>query len=128
MIIALWLTCFVLFTLCVSFFFLLLFKNPQAHQALRILNDGFREGLSGSGLIDQRRKKYEVELWVWEVGDEDYAADECLERTTWAPMDIADWMKEGLPGTPESGIDCGEDCCCQLVRYRPRKTKKPHQS
>lgn len=126
MIVLLWLITFVLFALCVSFFTLLLFKDPQAHQMLRIIRNGFREGLTGSGLIDKNRRKYEVELWVWEVEDEDYASDECLERATWAPMDIADWMKEGLPGTPECGIDCGEKCCCRLIRYH--STKKPHQS
>jgi len=127
MLIILWLTCFVLFALCVTFLTLLLFRNPQAHQLLRIVGDGFKDGLTGSGFIDKKHKKYEVELWVWEVEDENYASEECLERATWAPMDIADWMKEGLPGTPESGIDCGEECCCQLVRYRPRQSKKPHQ-
>ena len=66
------------------------------------------------------RRKYPVELYVWKITNDEHVCEDCLDRASWEPMDIADWMKEGLPGTPEAELECGEKCRCKLVLYNPR--------
>ncbi len=53
------------------------------------------------------------------MDDEDVCED-CLKRASWPPMDIADWMKVGLPRTSEAHTSCGQHCRCQLVPYKPK--------
>lgn len=76
---------------------------------------GFGEALRTFGFF--LPKKYPVELWVWETMEDEEVCDDCLERSDWGPMDIADWMKKGLPRTPEAETQCAANCRCQLVRY-----------
>lgn len=85
-----------------------------------IISNGFRTALCQCGLGPQR-SRYEIELFVWESDDNVVCrqCDVCQERKEWPPMDIADWMAEGIPRTPEADCECGEHCQCRLVRYNP---------
>ena len=87
-------------------------------EAFKTLWNGIREGLKGTSLW--ARKRYPVELWKWETMQDEDVCEDCLERASWPPMDIADWMKEGLPGTPEAETQCGPNCRCQLVPCKPK--------
>ena len=88
--------------------------------------NGFNDGLRSCGLRPTR--KYPAELWVWETMDDEDVCEDCRERATWPPLDIADWMKTGLPGTPESECECGQNCRCRLLRYKPSPfTPRGHQ-
>lgn len=119
-----WLIFYTIFVIAATVATLALFLNPKLPEALQILRNGFREGLRGGGLAEKPR--YPVELWVWETMDDDEVCEDCLERASWPPMDIADWMKEGLPGTPESETGCRHECRCRLVPYNPQKSTRRH--
>ena len=112
------------FILCVIFFMVVsfslaatLWKTPFVRNSLSTFLHGFKEGLKGSGLKSSARA-YPVELWVWETMDDHEVCEDCLERASWPPMDIADWMKEGLPRTSESETQCGHHCRCQIVPFK----------
>lgn len=75
------------------------------------------------------RRKYPVELYVWKISNDENVCEDCLDRASWEPMDIADWMKEGLPGTHEADTECGDKCRCKLVLYNPRPARhRDHSS
>ncbi len=105
-------------TIGLSLLVMALSGNKKVKQGLRILWQGFQEALKGSGVAPVR-PRYPVELYKWETMDDEDVCEDCLERATWPPMDIADWMKEGLPGTPEAETECGHECRCRLIRYKP---------
>ena len=63
---------------------------------------------------------YPVELYKWVTAGDGAVCGDCLERASWAPMDIADWMKEGLPRTLEADTACGENCRCRLILTQRR--------
>lgn len=107
---------------CLITYFL---KYSQTQESWQALWHGFKEGLKGAGFLFPR--KYPVELYIWKISDDDEACENCLERASWEPMDIADWMKEGLPGTPEAETECGENCRCKLVLYKPANQKLPRR-
>jgi hypothetical protein len=96
-----------------------IFNQPHARESLSVLIEGFKEGLRGSGL-GLNPKKYTTELWRWELSETCKDCDDCIERSLWEPMDIADWMKEGLPRTVEADTECGDKCGCQIVPVKPQ--------
>ena len=111
--------------LCIGlgvFLLYVLLQKPDTRESFRILMNGIKEGFKGAGFLLPR--KYPVELYVWEPVEDDDVCEDCLERSSLPPMDIADWMKEGLPGTPEAETECGEKCRCRLVLYNPRKATR----
>lgn len=124
--VAAWLLCFILFIFTAAFLTAILLNNSPSSSpsAWQTLLNRIRERLNGDGRHPPKHR-YPVELWVWDNSEEDDPCEESLERCTWAPMDIADWMKEGIPQTPESGTEMCEGCRCQLVRYQ--KSRRPHQ-
>lgn len=63
---------------------------------------------------------FPVELYKWVTAGDSAVCADCLERASWAPMDIVDWMKEGLPRTPEADTACGENCRCRLILTQRR--------
>ena len=87
-------------------------------EALRTIMNGFRQGLRHCG-VNLSKKKCPVELWKWETMKDEDVCEDCLERTSWPPMDIVDWMKEGVPRTPEADTYCSPNCRCELIRYKP---------
>lgn len=95
----------------------------RAKEALRIIIGGFRQGLRQCGLLIAK-KKCSVELWKWQAMDDEDVCEDCLQRASWPAMDIADWMKEGLPRTPEAQTECEEHCRCELVRHEPNSVVK----
>jgi len=123
MLIIFWLICVLTFLLLASLLLIILLKNPDNREYLRTFFNGLSEGFFKSGLKNPKAR-YPIELWIWETLDDEDVCEDCLDRTTWPPMDIADWMKEGLPGTPESETQCHDNCRCQLVRYNPRKSSQ----
>ena len=93
-------------------------RHPRLKENFKTIKKGFSAGLKSSGLTVPKNN-YQSELWKWETMNAEDVCEDCLERSSWPPMDIADWMKEGMPRTPESETKCGENCRCQLVRYYP---------
>jgi hypothetical protein len=123
MIIAFWFLSLVLLGVVLGFLAWALVKDRRYSEGGRTLFNGFRSALKGYGFTNRR---YPVELWKWETMQDEDVCDDCLERAEWPPMDIADWMKEGLPGTPEAETECGEHCRCRLVRHRSTPFFKKH--
>ena len=123
MIIILWIICLILFSAATTLFFFLLFSHQGIPQALQNLIHELKQGLKrGRPLSPQSR--YPIELWIWEATADNDVCEDCLERALWPPMDIADWMREGHPRTPESETECGDGCRCRLVPYNPKKFSK----
>ena len=89
-------------------------------EAFRVMRAGFHHGLRQCGLTISK-KKLPVELWKWQTMDDEEVCPDCLHRAAWPAMDIADWMKEGLPGTSEAQTECGENCRCGLVLYEQKR-------
>lgn len=118
MIVLLWLVCSLLFVLTLTLALQGLFFNKKLRESLHTLATGFLKGLGGSGLLVSK-KKWPLELYKWETMDDEDVCDDCLERASWPPMDIADWMKEGMPRTAEADTECAEECRCRLVPCTP---------
>ena len=95
-------------------------------EVFRIIRTGFHHGLRQCG-ITIPNKKLPVELWKWQTMEDEDMCEDCLERSRWPAMDIADWMKEGLPGTPEAKTQCQENCRCGLVVVDQKKSLLPHR-
>ena len=114
MIILLWFTTILLLVSFSIVLILYLIKSPHTKESLQTLLNGFKEGLNWCGFF-MRKNRYPVELYKWVAMNDDEVCEECLERVFWEPMDIADWMKEGLPRTPEAETSCGHACRCELV-------------
>lgn len=119
MIILFWVFSYILFLSLTVILLRILIRHPQTREAWRTIWEGFQDGLQGCGL--KTKRKYPVDLWVWETMADEEVCDDCQERAAWPPMDIADWMKEGLPGTGESETECADHCRCRLVPYNPQK-------
>ena len=100
-------------------------KKKLSEKAARSFRHGLQDKASDPGSTAPKNK-YPVELWNWETLHDEDVCEECQERASWPPMDIADWMKEGMPRTPEAETQCGENCRCQLVRYYPGVSSKKH--
>jgi len=98
----------------------ILLKEPRTQEAFHLLMGGIKKGLKGCG-FKIRQHRYPVELYVWVTRNDEEVCEDCRDRASWPPMDIADWMKEGIPGTPEAETECGAQCRCKLMRYRAKK-------
>ena len=123
MIIALWLLTVILF---IGTFFLIvrIISKEEGHrEVFQILSEGFKKALEGCG-FHINKKEYSVELYEWVTSEDDDVCDDCLDRSAWPPMDIADWMKEGLPQTPEAHTQCSENCRCHLVFFKSKTLKQ----
>ena len=94
-------------------------KNPHLADALSTILGGVKHSFRWFGFVTPGQK-YPIELYQWQTMEDDEVCEDCLERSTWPPMDIADWMKEGLPGTAEAETQCGKNCRCELVIYKPK--------
>ena len=124
MVILFWLFCLILFIACGYLLLRSLLLYPPSQTAIKTFAQGFKEGLKGAGFLFPR-KSYAIELFKWETMEDDDVCEDCLERASWPAMDIADWMKEGLPRTPEADTRCGGQCRCELIPYKSKtKTKK----
>lgn len=122
MIIMFWIFLRFLFIGLLALLIVIAITNKFTQEALQTLWNGIKEGLRGSGFLFP--SKNEVELYRWVVTDEEHVCDDGIERASWPPMDIADWMKAGLPGTPEADTDCGSECSCKLLRCDRTDQKK----
>ena len=118
-----WLALCVVAVMCVLSF--LPNTSKRVKEAIQTILAGFQEGLRQCGLYLSRRK-YPVELWKWETMEDEDVCDDCLERASWPPMDIADWMKEGMPRTPEAHTQCAQQCRCHLVPYKANTYLEKH--
>ena len=97
-----------------------LIKLSNLQNDIRTLIKGIKTGLNGTGLAP-KKPRYPLELYQWITMDNDEVCEDCLDRATWLPMDIAGWMKEGLPRTPEAHTECGDQCRCELVLVKPKQ-------
>ena len=123
MIISLWFICTLSVIIISSCLLTFLWINKASFFSLRWQD--FKEELKGN-LFLPRKYRCPLELWKWETTDDESVCEDCLERANWPPMDIADWMKEGLPGTPEAHTHCKEHCRCELVlHHEPQRPPNP---
>jgi len=117
MTIALWLLC--LLVLAVSWGLLLIITSDYLARNIDFVLLGRKLAQFFSVKRPRAQKsRYPLDLWVWETNGEADVCDECLDRASWPPMDIVEWIKEGLPRTPECDTHCGEKCRCQIVPYK----------
>ena len=98
--------------------------HPRLAEALNIVMNGMREAFRGCGFCYWRTQS-RPELYRWQTMDDMEVCEDCLERASWEPMDIADWMKHGLPGTPEAETHCGKNCRCELILLEDSKILTP---
>jgi hypothetical protein len=84
------------------------------------LLNGFNHALRDSGFQEPSHKQ-KVPYFRWIPGPG--ACEESHQRAHWPSMDIIDWMKEGLPGTPEMRNKCGQQCHCRLINA-PKESRK----
>ena len=87
-------------------------QQSKNKEFLSIIQSGVKTALETCGFLFKSRKG-KIELYKWIILS-DEVCEECLERTTWPAMDIADWMKAGLPDTPDGESFCGNNCQCEL--------------
>jgi hypothetical protein len=117
MMIVLWILLRVVLILTTAFMAAYLIRCCAGSQSLRLLMGAIHKKFHAYGLRAGPRP-YPVERYKWVTAGDDAVCEDCLQRASWAPMDIADWMKEGLPRTPEARTECGENCRCRLVLAR----------
>lgn len=109
-----------------AFLFSAWVKTPGFQRSWKILANGFKDAWRGAAWTGQR-PRYPVDLWVWETMEDEDVCEDCLQRAQMPPMDIADWMKHGIPGTPEAETECGENCRCRLIPYKKNNAfRKQH--
>ena len=139
-----WFLTLFLFTLSAGAIIVYLARCMFNKESAKALADGFKHALADCGLFT-RKNECPIELYKWVTMDDEDVCDDCLDRASWPPMDIADWMKYGLPQTSEADTECcrneilfddyDEDeeaypvsgCRCRLVLYRrvyPKREKK----
>lgn len=114
-----WITTLLLFIVVGCVLAYSIFLRSKGSESLKIFVSGFKESFKKSG-FNPATKKYPVELYKWIICEECLECDECLDRASWDPMDIADWIKEGLPGTPEADTECQDYCQCRLIVVRKK--------
>ena len=124
MIIFYWILINVLFLLLIAYFL----NRRKEHEGLTILLNGFKNALSGWGLFTKSKDEYVVELYKWIILDDEDVCDECLKKASLPAMDIADWMKEGLPEDPPPYSACGGECKCKLVLFEKRSVRNRHHT
>lgn len=99
------------------------FQKHRFQDDQKTLAHGFKIALKTIGFRFNGNPRYDVELYRWVVVDPQTAYPECERRAQLEPKDIADWMRIGLPQTPESKIPCSkkDTCSCQLILTQIRK-------
>ena len=123
MIIFLWFILRILFFVMALIIVVYLIRSSKSKETFHTILNGLKEGLKGCG-FNLQGPKYPVELYEWVAANDDEVCEDCLERASWPPMDIADWMKEGLPKTSEADTECGENCRCKLVLSKSEVPKQ----
>ena len=113
MIIALWLVLKIKFILCGLFLIYAMTQSFQQNDREAFVR-GLKNALRDCGLSFPK-KSYSVELYKWVANDNEELCEESMDRTDWPAMDIADWMKAGLPCSSEGESLCGQECSCTLV-------------
>ncbi|MCA9405608.1 MAG: hypothetical protein KC684_03660 [Candidatus Omnitrophica bacterium] len=103
----------------------MLLKGQNWQDIVQTIRHGFETAIKSCG-FHTHQTRYPVELYKWVVLDEEDVSDECLERTIWPEMDIADWMQAGLPNTPEGPCQRGKECKCKLILYK--QTRSPQNT
>ena len=120
MLILLWLALSFVFVLCGLFLLVALVKAIRLDDKKTFFH-AFKDALRECGF--RWRQGYSLELYKWVPDDSEEICEESAERAQWPAMDIADWMKAGLPQDENGHSMCGQDCSCRLVLYK--KTRLP---
>jgi len=126
MLIAIWFILRILFFAVAAFLIYYYIKSLSNDGAFEALKNGIKSACQGFR-FDEKTKdnSYSIELYKWSINENDEVCEEALERATWPAMDIADWMKEGLPRSADGTSLCGRNCQCKLNRYKVRRTRQP---
>ncbi len=119
MIIFIWFLCLVLLATLSIILLARFFKLSGMKNDLQALAKGIEHGFKRNNFATT--PKYPVDLYQWITHDDDNVCEDCLDRATWLPMDIAEWMKEGLPRTREAHTECGDKCRCELVLVKQKQ-------
>lgn len=128
MIIALWILLRLIFIAIALFLIYYFIKEIRNDGALLTLIAGIKNALKDCGFY-LRNRNYSIDLYRWVIDNEDEEiCDESYERAQWPAMDIADWMKEGLPRNAQGETLCGRDCNCRLILERKKPARQAHQS
>jgi len=121
MLIAVWLILKVTFIGCGIFLIYALLKSFRGEDQETFV-DGLKSALRDCGFMFRQGNYYSVELYKWVLNTDEEVCEESIERSDWPAMDIADWMKVGLPCSSEGETLCGQKCSCKLVLYKKIRT------
>ncbi len=124
MIVALWITLRIVFFVAAAFLVFYYLKSLKSDGFFDIFKNGWLSALKDCGFRFSDQKNYPIDVYKWTINERDDVCEESLDRTTWPAMDIADWMKEGLPRYSDGSSLCGRDCRCKLTRYKVRRSKQ----
>ncbi|MGE0267854.1 MAG: hypothetical protein AB7S78_05310 [Candidatus Omnitrophota bacterium] len=126
MLIVLWLILRILFFAAAAFLIYYYFKNLNHDGAFDTFKNGIKTAFKDCGFnVKTKDSGYSIELYKWTINENDEVCEEALDRATWPAMDIADWMKEGLPRSADGTSLCGRNCRCKLNRYKVRRSRQP---
>ena len=123
MVIVLWVLLRILFLASAVFLIYYLFRLSRHDRSLPVFFAGIKTALKDCGFHFKNRS-YSLELYKWAINENEEVCEESLDRASWPAMDIADWMKEGLPRDAEGHSLCGKDCDCKLILYKKEKIRQ----
>lgn len=106
-------------TLCLLFVYAA-YTNSSLKDNLHTIKNGFKAAVKDSG-FNVNSNETSIELYQWTIVKSGEVCDECLDRTEWPAMDLAEWMHEDLTLLPEEMTRCQGDCRCDLKAKRVKK-------
>lgn len=124
MIVAVWIALRILFFAAAVTLIYFYVKSLKSDGSIDIFKNGLKSALADCGFLFGSKKDIPIEVYKWTINERDDVCEESLDRATWPAMDIADWMKEGLPRYSDGSSLCGRDCRCKLTRYKVRRSKQ----
>ncbi|MBP9853422.1 MAG: hypothetical protein KBD53_00985 [Candidatus Omnitrophica bacterium] len=126
MIIALWIILRILFFAAAIFLLYQYFKSLINDGSFHVMKHGLNKPFKNSQFDTKaNHNQYTLELYKWSINEGENVCEEALDRAAWPAMDIADWMKEGLPRSSDGTSLCGRNCQCKLTRYKVKPTRQP---
>ncbi len=108
--------------LAIGLAILIRYSLETSSKNIPVIKNNFWENLKKYAFTSHPSPPYPLELYIWVTSHDKNVCEDCIRRSKLQPMDIADWMKIGLPGTPEADTCCGDECRCRLVLYKTTNT------
>ena len=124
MIVLFWIILRILFFISAFYLLYYIILKLKENGAWQTFNKKFKNALKPYG-FSMGHKKYPIELYKWVIcDDDDDVCDESIHRATFPAMDIAEWMKKGLPHSANGESICGKKCHCRLIHWQSKYIKQ----